>query len=244
MPDGPMENIGDFSPSAPSQTLGGLTPWAEVSACAFSDGGGRTVSVADILLLKDAVDALKAAPSGGSVPVGTPCLLAQRRGDLPDGFWFPSGDYFPLDSAVGQVLDAFSDAYKTDWGITVQAETIRLYNPDKFFDAGRGRFFRPVNSVERVPGSVESDAGRNITGSVLGSSRANYTTGYTFGSHTGAFYDAGGTVAAAHSGNQTATKATLGLDASLAWGDDHTAVEFRPANLGLTPAVYLGVPHG
>lgn len=244
-------DINDLSPSAASQTLGGRTPWAEVNASYFGDGNGGRIEASVLLGVKPALDSLAlrmdaveaAGPyAAGALPVGTPCLLAHRRDELPDGYWFPSGDYFPLESAVGRVLNAFSETYKADWGIAAQDDSIRLYDPELFFAEGCGRFFRPVDGIARHPGSREDDAIRDIVGN-LNSYGSTYGIIAKYGDYatqnTGAFtMGAARPCAVGYNGSYNGFDAEFRASLTVP-----TAPENRPRNVGLTPAVYLGVTH-
>ncbi len=168
--------------------------------------------------------------SSGAI-VGEIRLLPFRKEDLPAGWYYPGGDYFALTSAVGSALAALPANYKADWGIVVSGQTIRLFNPEKFFAGGNlGRFMRAADGVSRRPGSTQDDAIRNITGTIF------YVDNYG-GSLSGAFNyekNVGGAV-----GNGTiGYYSTANFDASRVVP---TAGENRPYEVSLTPAVYLGV---
>ncbi len=176
-----------------------------------------------------------ATASNSGAIVGEIRLLPFRKANLPAGWYYPSGDYFALTSAVGKALAALPAEYKSDWGIVVSGQTIRLFDPEKFFavdgaGATVGRFLRAVDGATRLPGSVQSDAIRNITGyhGWTGVAAANNYSGALFGDLTGMGYS-------------WPSGPYLGLilhfDASRAIP---TADENRPNEVGLTPAIYLG----
>lgn len=155
--------------------------------------------------------------SSGAI-VGEIRLFPFRKNQLPSGWYFPSGDYFPISSPVGQVLKNLSMDYKADWGIIVDGDNIRLFDPDKFFTVDgtgetAGRFFRPTEGVARLPGSAQNDELKSHTHTYQVSSSGSFT-----GTQYNAFiYNTEGQ-----------TGATGGS-------------ETRPKNIGMTPAVYLGV---
>ena len=173
-----------------------------------------------------------------NTPLGMMDEFPFRPSELPFGWYFPSGDYFPLTSNVGKQLNSLSANFKSDWGITLDGKgNIRLCDPARFFatdGAGNtvGRFPRFVDGVNQLPGSVQNDAIRNITGSAtIGSAMA---TTDASGALTGATYHVGFT-----SGG-LAVPAYIGvrLDASFVVP---TAPENRPFTVGKTPAIFLGV---
>lgn len=174
-------------------------------------------------------------PKGSGI-VGDIRLLPFRATELPFGWYYPSGDYFDIGSDVGKALNAFSDNYKFDWGIETLDETIRLFDPGKFFTADHGRFFRPVNGISRAPGSTEDDAIRNIKStSYLDARHANTSPIFD----AGPLYYSGATP---YGGSVSKLSYDVGY---CLWFDASrvvpTADENRPYNVGLTPAVYLGV---
>lgn len=183
------------------------------------------------------------APSGGGSAgggiVGEIRLLPFRRADLPMGWYFCNGDQYPLSSPQGTALSGLPSSMKTDWGITVTGSNISL---PTLFTGSDGYFLRPVNNVARQPGSKQTDAIRNITGSLsynptTGSVMKNATAGDSV--LTGAF--AAGTFNKNNSSNSysygPSSGANLEFDASRSVP---TASENRPLNIGMTPAIYLG----
>ena len=169
----------------------------------------------------------------GATVVGAMVPLPFRTDELPFGFFAMNGDRYALASEAGKVLHSFSENFKSDWGITVVNQTI---NVQDWFDpeTGKGYFPRAVDGVERLPGSVEKDAGRNVVGYFLADD-------VMFNYLSGCFYACANTpqsMSSATSGNQCYL---MILDASRNWGTAHTANEFRPLNRGMTMAMYLGV---
>ncbi len=179
---------------------------------------------------------IAASGSGGGFILGEIRLLPFRSAELPEGWHFCNGDRFPLSSAVGNALANLSATFKLDWGISADEETI---NVPSLFSGADGYFLRPANNTSRMPGSVQQDAIRNITGTAL--SRGGSTVGFlsahesTGGKVTGAFVLGPNTAATV---NMSATAGyELGFDASAAVP---TAEENRPVNIAMTPAMYLG----
>lgn len=183
--------------------------------------------------------------SGGAAPsvaaiAGEIRLLPFRSTELPTGWYFCNGDRYGLDSPQGEALNALPFNFKADWGIAVTGANIGLPN---LFANGEGYFLRPVNNTSRLPGTVQDDAIRNITGTFgLAPSVGLTHNGSGFGSSTfsGAFKSSGYTKA--YSSNSYAmgynTIGDLMFDASRSVA---TANENRPRNIGMTPAIYLGV---
>lgn len=176
----------------------------------------------------------EAVAKAGSI-VGEIRLMPFRKADLPDGWYYPSGDYFELTSVVGKALNSLPANYKSDWGITVSGSSIRLFDPNKFFAENMGRFFRPVNDSNRLPGSIEGDAIRKIAGVAEGfilcsSGVPTFSGALGEPSINWAAYIGHGAV----SGYWTSR---FLFDSSYVVP---TANENRPSNVGLIPAIYLG----
>ena len=143
------------------------------------------------------------------------------------GAGMPVGAILLLDSDQGRALNALPAGYKADWGITTMDGAITL--PNLFSEDGRGCFLRPVDGVTRQVGAEQGDAIRNITG--------NTSHEIDRGTPLGAFYTGPATSGINSLGEATSDK-ELRFDASRVVP---TAEENRPLNLGMTPAVYLGV---
>ncbi len=175
--------------------------------------------------------------AGTGVWPGEIRLLPFRSAELPSGWYFCNGDRFSLSSPQGTALSALSSAFKNDWGIAAAAGTIGLPN---LFAGANGYFLRPVNNANRLPGTAQGDAIRNITGTAqaytgtaVGLISRHATMGGLIG---GAFVRGADTT---HTVNYTTVIGSqLGFDASAAVP---TAEENRPINIGMTPAIYLGV---
>lgn len=190
-----------------------------------------------------------AAPSGGGPGGGTFVgdirLLPFRAGSLPGGWYFCGGGALDLATPQGRALAELPESFKTDWGIAVSGNFVSLPN---LFDpeTGSGLFPRAVNSAARLPGSVQTDAIRNITGSysyapLVGmvatkmSTKSPLSGAFTTFSNT--LTRSYGIAAALNTGGENSV-GDLSFDASLSVP---TAEENRPVNIGMTPGIYLGV---
>ena len=164
-------------------------------------------------------------------------LMPFRTGELPFGWYFRNGDNYLLNSPQGQVLNRLSDNYKRDHQITIKTINGQQYInvPTAFSSDGRGFFERAVDGTNRQVGNTEGDAIREISG--------HFDTGVIQNHNAyvrGAFY---GT--SAINPSNPAFQLTTEL---YTWGFDFsasrvvpTANENRPINIGMTPAIYLGV---
>ena len=169
--------------------------------------------------------------------IGEQKLMPFRASELPSGWYFRNGDNYLLDSQQGRALDSLSEHYKEDFKITIKAINGRQYInvPSAFAPDGRGYFERPVNGTTRQVGSPEDDAIREIWGHIDTGVVANHHE-YTRGAFCGTY-----AIYPKNGGFQP----TKEWDA---WGFDFyasrvvpTAHENRPLNIGLTPAIFLGV---
>ncbi|AKJ43897.1 hypothetical protein QQ39_12605 [Pragia fontium] len=165
--------------------------------------------------------------------VGSIQLLPFRKNELPVGWYFTNGDKYSLTSVQGKALNSLSISFKTDWGIKVINNTINL--PNLFHSDGRGVFLRSVDGISRQVGHIQDDAIRNINGVI------NNVSDGRGGSNvisSGAFK-----TTKAIKGHQNGTSgytqvSELTFDASFTVP---TAEENRPLNMGMTPAIYLGI---
>lgn len=179
--------------------------------------------------------------SGGAAAIaGEIRLLPFRNTDLPPGWYFCNGDRFAATSVQGAALLALPETFRSDWGISVADAAVSL--PNLFGDGG-GYFLRAVDNVSRLPGSTQGDAMRNIAGSVIFADLIGCALRETtLGSSTlsGPFHaDAGGkTMSFARTTYGENKAADMHFDASRCVP---VADEIRPANIGMTPAIYLGV---
>lgn len=178
--------------------------------------------------------------SGTGAIVGEIRLLPFRSSDLPTGWYFCNGDRFSLDTLQGEALNALPTAMKTDWSIAVQSGSINLPN---LFSGTDGYFLRPVDNTTRVPGNRQADAIRNITGSFSVSSTLGLTlNGAASGTSTfsGPFTSTAYTKSYSFNGYALGYN-TVGDVSFNAARTVSTAHENRPINIGMTPAIYLGV---
>ena len=171
-------------------------------------------------------------------------LMPFRRDELPFGWYFRNGDNFLLDSPQGQALNRLSDNYKRDHQITIKTINGQQYInvPSAFAPDGRGYFERAVNGTTRQVGSTEGDAIRNIKGG-LPSGNSKALLGHEKiepGDKNGAIsiQSAGDDYLAGSSSSRKLRWMFFDFDASLVVP---TSNENRPLNIGLTPAIYLGV---
>lgn len=167
-----------------------------------------------------------------SVTKGKIDTLPFRQDELPPGWYFCNGDQYALTSPQGSALNAFSDNFKSDWGITITDENISL--PNLFHSDGRGFFVRAADGTTQAIGlgGAQDDAIRNITGPVgevlfPPDDSTGTLPVYTTNVYSPRIW----TTSGSYSGYVV-------LDASRAVP---TAEENRPLNIGMTPAIYLGV---
>lgn len=172
-------------------------------------------------------------------------LFPFRHDQLPFGWYFCNGERFLLTSPQGEALSGLTEEFRTDWGLEEDLCSISL--PNLFSRDGRGCFLRPVDGLTRQVGAEEGDAIRNITG-----------TYQTYAGPTAALaYGAVGVGSASNQpqkcvagafklgeATQNAPGAVVARGYALAFDASRvvpTAPENRPLNLGMTPAIYLGV---
>ena len=164
--------------------------------------------------------------------IGEQKLMPFRASELPSGWYFRNGDNYLLDSQQGRALDSLSEHYKEDFKITIKAINGRQYInvPSAFTQDGRGYFERPANGTTRQVGSAEDDAIRNIWARY-----GNFIVSAL--DATGAF-NINAIASPAYDGNAHGWHTDILFDASRVVP---TAHENRPVNIGMTPAIYLGV---
>lgn len=167
----------------------------------------------------------------GRIYVGKIDLLPNRINEMPPG-WYPCiGTRYSPSTAVGVALINLSPTFRTDWGITLTADGI---NVPMLFSNGNGYFLRAVNGTTRAPGSVEN-ASTNFSGL---SASGSFTMQQSSPLYTsGAFYNSGVLGYAKYDGgDSTMTIYNVGMNIGSASG-----TETRPINIGMTPAIFLGV---
>ncbi|MDR1656118.1 MAG: hypothetical protein LBT47_00995 [Deltaproteobacteria bacterium] len=198
--------------------------------------GSSSLTVQRFKSIENRVTVVEAGLSGsGNVP-GEMALFPWRVAELPPGWYHRNGDLYPLTSNEGQVLNGFSSAFKSDWGIVVTGSNINV--PSAYHSDGRTFFDRAVNGSTRLPGSVEQDAIRNITGTQGG----GLTEFLRSMPPTGVFVkgDVRGSNECFSNASNTSWDRVYNcsFNASLVVP---TATENRPLNRGMTPAIFLGV---
>jgi len=169
--------------------------------------------------------------------IGDHRLFPFRASELPPGWYVRNGDNYPLGSPQGVVLNSLSDNYKRDYQITIKTISGQKYInvPTAFASDGRGLFERPVDGTTRQVGTVQNDAIRDIWGHFdtgVVPHHDEYTKGAFFGTTA---------INPTNTAFQSSTSwQTCGFD-FYASRVVPTANENRPINIGLTPAIYLGV---
>ena len=155
-------------------------------------------------------------------------MLPYRYNQLPKGWYFANGDRYANTTDAGKALNALSTNFKSDWKITNNGTTTNV--PNLFHTDGRGFVIRSVNGVARAVGSVEIDAMQNITGNI-------YSGLNVFNSAAGAFYLSGSNNYSRNPDSSSGYN-QVEFDASRV---ARTASETRMLNIGMTPAIFLGV---
>ncbi len=165
-------------------------------------------------------------------PVGMFATFPHRATQLPPKWYSTNGDRFSVSSPQGLALKSLPAELKSDWGITESGGMINVPNIKQ--SDGRAPFLRPVNGTNRQVGSVDGDKMRRIYGEYANSSWRDPGNGW--GSASGVFdvrYDSG------ISGSTGANKGTVLVFDTNKVVD--TGPEFKPLDIGVTLAVYLGV---
>jgi hypothetical protein len=173
----------------------------------------------------------------GARLVGNIQLLPFRATELPAGWYFCNGDQYALTSPQGMALNALSDNFKADWGLSVSGSNISL--PNMFYTDGRGYFLRSVDGTTRQAGSVVNDQMRPITAGFQTNGFIRYSNGdYTTGAFVKNTTDfSSGSVASSGTPYNSGIK---GIDSSLL-GINFSGAETHPLERGMTPAIFLGV---
>ena len=192
--------------------------------------GTPIYSVGDHVVFKDAIGEFR--------------LMPFRAGELPFGWYFRNGDNYLLDSPQGQVLNRLSDNYKRDHQITIKDINGQQYInvPSAFAPDGRGYFERPANGTTRQVGSAEDDAIRNLYGEIhhIFHWRDTVPNGVFRKSQNadGSGLNNRHYPVTCHVSDSDYPEQAVVFNASLFVP---TAHENRPINMGMTPAIYLGV---
>jgi hypothetical protein len=156
---------------------------------------------------------------------------------LPEGWYLTNGDTYADASDQGIVLHGLSAAYQAAWGIESSGGYINV--PDLFDSNGNGYFPRPVDGTARQVGNIQGDAIRNITGEASHAGSAfGQLQRFDVPAETSGALTAGQDTPYALAGATSDSGSRLRIDVSLVVP---TAEENRPVNIGMTPAIYLGV---
>jgi hypothetical protein len=162
-------------------------------------------------------------------------MVPYRPSKLPNGVYICNGALLELASAPGQVLFSFDADFKSDWGIEVTDQYISL--PNLFDEEGNGYFPRPVDGVNRLPGSKQEDAIRNITGSF---SPSITTTSYLNMNEVSGVFSSSNSMNIAgfqSAGTLMQRPTQIDFDASTVVP---SAEENRPKNIGFIYVINLG----
>lgn len=200
-------------------------------SCYIAKKTNKGISTAD----RDKWD-LMVAGAGNPYALGEQKLMPFRASELPPGWYFRNGDNYLLNSPQGQVLNQLSDNYKRDHQITIKDINGQKYInvPSAFAQDGRGYFERAIDGTSRQVGDVEGDSMRQLNGSFLGFNETGNNIDNMFYADERYIFDASG------------SQQNRALN--LAWNvfdnnrvNNPVSNENRPLNIGLTPAIYLGV---
>lgn len=165
-------------------------------------------------------------------PIGMFATFPHRATQLPPKWYSTNGDRFSVSSPQGLALKSLPTELKSDWGITESGGMINVPNIKQ--SDGRTPFLRPVNGTERQVGSVDGDKMRRIQGEYANSSWRDPGGGWGGASGVFGIRYATGTSGSAGSNQGT----TLVFDSEKVVP---TGSEFKPLDIGVTLAVYLGV---
>jgi hypothetical protein len=153
----------------------------------------------------------------------------EREAELE--WYHGNGDRWALDSPQGKALMGLPAEYKADFRIAADDGSVNM--PDFYDEDGRGYFPRAGDGTGRAIGSVQLDAGRRVGGHMgLEALSTRIATGsFAECEHIGDRNYPGGPI----------RDGAFDMDSARQWGEEHVADEFRPLNIALTPAIYLGV---
>ncbi|MCY0790471.1 hypothetical protein N0392_12340 [Morganella morganii] len=165
-------------------------------------------------------------------PVGMFATFPHRATQLPPKWYSTNGDRFSVSSPQGLALKSLPAELKSDWGITESGGMINVPNIKQ--SDGRTPFLRPVNGTERQVGSVDGDKMRRMQGEYANSSWRDPGGGW--GGASGVFGVRYATGTSGTAGSNQGT--TLVFDSEKVVP---TGAEFKPLDIGVTLAIYLGV---
>lgn len=180
-------------------------------------------------------------------PVGMFATFPHRATQLPSKWYSTNGDRFSVSSPQGQALKSLPAELKSDWGITESGGMINVPNIKQ--SDGRTPFLRPVNGTARQVGNVDGDKSRRITGAI-----SPNVTSVESGTWLGVDGMSGPDGAfTARSVGQIQTIFNAGTVNTIK--NENSAIgirfdsgrvvptgdEFKPLDIGITLAIYLGV---
>ena len=178
---------------------------------------------------KDELEQMRGTVLSASQIRGKIELLPFPADALPQGWYHANGDQYEDTTPQGRALSALPTALKQAFRIVLTGTKINL--PNFYHTDGRGYFLRASKTL----GTVQDDAIRNIVGNlyfVIGGA-GNWPPTGAFGYQTTNGLGVSGE--GFRSGRQSNTYAFNAARVV------PTANENRPLNIGLTPAIYLGV---
>lgn len=177
-------------------------------------------------------------------PVGMFGEFPHRAAQLPAKWYSVNGDRYSVSSPQGLALKSLPAQLKSDWGIVESGGMINVPNIKQ--SDGRTPFLRPVNGTSQQVGAVVGDQMRNLTGGVYFRQRQAESSGssailWNLGSEgealtTREYSTTAGPVGLAGTGLQKTN--TVELNAR---NQVPTGPEFKPLDIGVTLAIYLGV---
>ncbi len=177
-------------------------------------------------------------------PVGMFGKFPHRAAQLPDKWYSVNGDRYSVSSPQGLALKSLPAQLKSDWGIVESGGMINVPNIKQ--SDGRTPFLRPVNGTSQQVGAVVGDQMRNLTGGVYFRQRQAESSGsssilWNMGAENEAlttreYNTTAGPVGLAGTGLQKTN--TVELNAR---NQVPTGPEFKPLDIGVTLAIYLGV---
>lgn len=177
-------------------------------------------------------------------PVGMFGKFPHRAAQLPDKWYSVNGDRYSVSSPQGLALKSLPAQLKSDWGIVESGGMINVPNIKQ--SDGRTPFLRPVNGTSQQVGAVVGDQMRNLTGGVYFRQRQAESSGsssilWNMGAENEAlttreYNTTAGPVGFAGTGLQKTN--TVELNAR---NQVPTGPEFKPLDIGVTLAIYLGV---
>ena len=194
----------------------------KLDASVFNEFKGKAATKEELEQMRGTV--LSASQIRGKIE-----LLPFPADTLPQGWYHANGDQYEDTTPQGRALSALPTALKQAFRIVLTDTKINL--PNFYHTDGRGYFLRASKSL----GTVQDDAIRNIVGNlyfvVSGTGQISPTGAFGYQLTNGLGLSGQGF----RGGNKSSTYAFNAANVV------PTANENRPLNIGLTPAIYLGV---